>query len=182
MGFENGFEGRVSLITGGASGIGLAAATRLVKERSQVVIADLDESRGKDAASQIGAEFVRLDVSDPANWREAVAAVQRSVAAAARRDLLGRVLGQSVVSEPAAASLAELMRLEVGTGGDQLADLATPAIRDSSSGLRLRVNGREGLFLIVYDDPTALRRDALAETRRRALDWAAGRPGVRAGA
>ena len=60
MAFENGFEGKVSLITGGASGIGRATATRLVKERAQVLIADVDESRGKDVASEIGAEFLSI--------------------------------------------------------------------------------------------------------------------------
>lgn len=57
-------EGRVSVITGGASGIGLATAKRLADEGSKVVIGDLDSITGVAAAELVGGLFVETDVTD----------------------------------------------------------------------------------------------------------------------
>jgi NAD(P)-dependent dehydrogenase (short-subunit alcohol dehydrogenase family) len=61
-------EGKVALVTGGASGIGLATARRLAAEGARVVIADLDEDAGSQAAADVGGTFTKLDVGDPAAW------------------------------------------------------------------------------------------------------------------
>lgn len=63
------FEGGVSLITGGASGIGKALAEDLAKRGCEVVIADLQEDAGKKVAADIvknggKARNVALDVTD----------------------------------------------------------------------------------------------------------------------
>jgi NAD(P)-dependent dehydrogenase (short-subunit alcohol dehydrogenase family) len=57
-------EGRKALVTGGASGIGAAIARRLAAEAAQVTIGDVDEEGARKVATEIGAEAIRLDVTD----------------------------------------------------------------------------------------------------------------------
>jgi NAD(P)-dependent dehydrogenase (short-subunit alcohol dehydrogenase family) len=63
-------EGSWALVTGGASGLGLATARRLVDGGGRVVLADISEELGAKAAADLGARFVRADVTD----EEAIAA------------------------------------------------------------------------------------------------------------
>lgn len=60
-------EGLVAIVTGGASGLGEAAARRLAKEGCKVVIADIQEERGNEVVKSLGddkALFVKTNVSD----------------------------------------------------------------------------------------------------------------------
>jgi NAD(P)-dependent dehydrogenase (short-subunit alcohol dehydrogenase family) len=59
-------EGRVAVVTGGASGIGRAAVRRLAAEGAHVVIGDVDPVAGKTAADEVGGLFVAADVTDQA--------------------------------------------------------------------------------------------------------------------
>jgi NAD(P)-dependent dehydrogenase (short-subunit alcohol dehydrogenase family) len=56
-------QNRVAVITGAASGIGLAAAHRLAAEGAHVVVADVDEQAGKEAADAVDGMFVKTDVT-----------------------------------------------------------------------------------------------------------------------
>ncbi|GAA2093277.1 MULTISPECIES: SDR family oxidoreductase [Brevibacterium] len=73
--------GKVVLVSGAASGIGLASARALAAEGARVVLADRSEEAGLAQASALGgarARFVLLDVTVPDSWTGAVeAAVDR---------------------------------------------------------------------------------------------------------
>jgi NAD(P)-dependent dehydrogenase (short-subunit alcohol dehydrogenase family) len=57
-------EGKVAVITGGCSGIGLATVRRFREEGAQVVIGDLDDTRGAELAEEPGITYVHTDVTD----------------------------------------------------------------------------------------------------------------------
>lgn len=67
----------VALVSGGASGLGLGAARRLVEHGASVAMLDINEERGREAAADLGdrARFLACDVSDPDSVASAVAGV-----------------------------------------------------------------------------------------------------------
>jgi 3(or 17)beta-hydroxysteroid dehydrogenase len=69
-------EGKVALVTGGASGLGLASARRLAEEGARVVIADINAEQGEAAAAGIdGVRFELLDVTQESAWGELIDAI-----------------------------------------------------------------------------------------------------------
>lgn len=66
-------ENKVAIITGAASGLGLASAKRLAEEGAKVVMADINVELGTAEAAAIdGAEFVRLDVTTEQAWEQLI--------------------------------------------------------------------------------------------------------------
>lgn len=63
---------KVTLITGGSRGIGLAVAARFAEEGAQVVIFARDVARGEQAAKSLNADFVGGDVASAADCQRAV--------------------------------------------------------------------------------------------------------------
>jgi NAD(P)-dependent dehydrogenase (short-subunit alcohol dehydrogenase family) len=67
-------DGSSALVAGGASGLGEATVRRLHAGGARLVIADLNEERGRVLADELDAQFVRADVTDPDSVQHAVEA------------------------------------------------------------------------------------------------------------
>lgn len=78
----NRFDGKVALVTGGTTGIGLATAVKLASEGASVVVSGRSEQSGQLAESQINeqggeATFIQADVANP---EQVEALVQETIA------------------------------------------------------------------------------------------------------
>lgn len=72
------FRGRVALVTGGASGLGRAAAIALAQGGAFVHLVDTDEERGQPLAAELGGSFHHLDVTDERGWDALQSSITRS--------------------------------------------------------------------------------------------------------
>jgi NAD(P)-dependent dehydrogenase (short-subunit alcohol dehydrogenase family) len=94
--------GKVALVSGGASGMGLSEATIFAREGAKVIVADVLEAEGKQVADKIissggQARFVKLDVTSEAEWD---AATKAAVSAFGRLDVLVNNAGISGTYDP----------------------------------------------------------------------------------
>ena len=99
--------GSVALVTGGASGLGLATARRLVKSGAKAVLVDLPSSKGDEVAASLdgAAVFAAADVTDETAVRTALDAAGelgplRVVVNCAGIGTPGRVLGRDGMAFP----------------------------------------------------------------------------------
>jgi NAD(P)-dependent dehydrogenase (short-subunit alcohol dehydrogenase family) len=60
--------GKVAMVTGGGSGIGLASAHRLAEAGASVAVVDLNRGSAEETAAAVGGLAVEADVGDPGAW------------------------------------------------------------------------------------------------------------------
>ncbi|KAF2104334.1 oxidoreductase [Rhizodiscina lignyota] len=93
-------DGKVALITGGASGFGAATSERFSQEGCKVLIGDLNESAAKATADKIGGsniKVMKMDVTQEADWK---AAVESCIKEFGRIDILVNNAGWSYKNKP----------------------------------------------------------------------------------
>lgn len=80
-------QGKSAIITGGASGIGLATAKRFIEEGAHVLITDMNAEAGEAAAAELGdnARFMAQNICDEETWPQVIDA---AVSAYGRLDIL----------------------------------------------------------------------------------------------
>ncbi|WP_432789926.1 bifunctional aldolase/short-chain dehydrogenase [Brevibacterium sp. K11IcPPYGO002] len=89
--------GRIAFVTGAASGIGKAIATRLVAEGACVVIADLDRDKAQEVAAELGSTDVAIGVAaDVSDETGVQAALNEAVLAFGGLDLVVNNAGLSL--------------------------------------------------------------------------------------
>lgn len=105
-------ENKVSLISGGARGIGAAIAGIFAREGAKIVIGDVLEEEGRRTAAEItgsggDCHFVRLDVTSEADWEQAVG---EAVTGFGKLDILVNNAGVSARGNVEETSVAEWTR------------------------------------------------------------------------
>lgn len=142
-------QGKVALVTGGASGIGEACSELLAKEGAKVVLTDIDEVRGKALAERIkgaGGEavFLTQDVTSEPRWAEVVAAVEKQFG---RLDVLVSNAGIGIMVPIVQMALTDWQRQNaINLDGVFLSvKYAIPAMRRSGGGSIIMMSSVAGL-------------------------------------
>ena len=74
----NRVKDKVIVVTGAASGLGLADTRILTREGARVVMTDIDPEAGQAHADDIGATFITHDVSDESSWEHVMSEVDKT--------------------------------------------------------------------------------------------------------
>jgi NAD(P)-dependent dehydrogenase (short-subunit alcohol dehydrogenase family) len=105
-------QGRAAIVTGGASGLGLATAEMLIGAGAKVALLDLDAARVADAAGRIGARGLRCDVGDAASAEHALAEARAAHGPAAILvNCAGIAAARRIVGRDGPMPLAEFERV-----------------------------------------------------------------------
>ncbi len=138
-------EGKVALITGGASGMGQSEAVIFAKEGAKVVVADVLEAEGRQVAEDLGGmgRFVRLDVTSEPAWQEAIAA---TLSQFGKLDVLVNNAGISGTFDPDTLSTSAWDRLmEVNAKGTFLGmKHAIPVMEKAGGGAIVNISSVSG--------------------------------------
>ncbi len=147
------FENKILFVTGGASGIGLATAERVVAEGGRAAIVDLDLERAESAASKLsGCIALAANVADEAAVR---AAVDATVAQLGGIDLVLAAAGHAEfgpVSEWDAARFNRMLEVHVG-GTFHVCKYTLPVLKARGRGSIVTIASTAGFTANVNNVP-----------------------------
>jgi NAD(P)-dependent dehydrogenase (short-subunit alcohol dehydrogenase family) len=112
---SNRLEGKVAVITGGVSGMGLATVRRFVEEGARVVVGDLQGEPGERLARELGGA-VRFHLTDVSKERDVEALVQRAIDEFGRIDCMFNNAGYGGVA-------GEIFDLDLGEAYQRTIDV-----------------------------------------------------------
>ncbi|HSV01918.1 MAG TPA: glucose 1-dehydrogenase [Phenylobacterium sp.] len=142
-------EGKVALVTGGASGIGRGCAERLAQEGAAVVISDLQDLKGEETAAAIvkaggKARYLHHDVTDEAAWQGVIGDIRSQEG---RLDILVNNAGIGLGGSIFEMSLADFKRQQaVNVDGVFLGvKHAIPLMRQGGGGSVVNMSSVAGL-------------------------------------
>jgi NAD(P)-dependent dehydrogenase (short-subunit alcohol dehydrogenase family) len=161
-----GAPARVALVTGGASGIGLAVARAVAADGVRVVVADRDEEAGRPAAEAVGGVFVRTDV---ARAEEVQAAVDAATREGGRLDLVALNAGVTTGETPIDRLTPDRYRTVMGVNVDGVVfgvQAALPALRTGGGGAIVITASLSGLTPYPQDPVYSMTKHAVVGLTR----------------
>jgi len=155
------FQGKVALVTGGANGLGRATAARLIGEGAKVVLADIEADTGEAAAAELGADFIRTDVTVP---EDSQAAVDLAVERHGRLDIAFLNAGITTGAGLVEHFDLDRYRLAMGVNMDGVVfglNAAVPAMRENGGGAIVATSSLAGLAPVPYDPVYTMNKHAV---------------------
>ena len=142
-------DGKIAIVTGGASGIGAACAATLAREGAKVVVTDLDDTGGRDLVDKISgaggeAIFLHQDVSLEESWPGVIEATEGRFG---RLNVMVANAGIGILCKAVEMSLADWRRqTAVNLDGVFLSvKYAVPAMRRAGGGSIIITSSTAGL-------------------------------------
>ncbi|MER7800990.1 SDR family NAD(P)-dependent oxidoreductase [Streptomyces parvulus] len=172
----------VTLITGANKGLGFETARQLLALGHVVYVGARDAGRGEKAAAELGARFVRLDVTDDASVSGALAAIDT---AEGRLDVLVHNAGILPTGTPDGPTALRAFDTNA-VGVVRVTEAALPLLRRSSNPTVVTVSSSAGSFWAVnnpdrpeYSLPTTLYSASKAAATMLTVQYAKSEPGIR---
>lgn len=169
-------EGKVVIVTGAARGMGVAHARRLLEEGAKVVLTDVLDEQGSQAARDLGANalFIQHDVSKEAEWQRVVADTERAFGPVSvlinNAGISGAFGPLDEVTEADYRRVIDINQLGVFLGMKSV----LPSMKRAGGGSIINISSAAGLVGVPYSHAYVASKFAVrGMTKSAALDLAA---------